>query len=247
QTFALPVLVYANAELIKGSKDGLTAIKEKKIPFKFLSNTTTKTAEDICDSLTKMGIDVVEDQIITPVSLAYDFLQSRNQKALPVIRESLKPYFESVTEIDQPDWILIGDIGSNWNQELLDRLFEKIENGAGILAMHKNAFSLNENKKVLDIGAFIAALEYGSKKNASVLGKPSEMFFSLAVENFEETKKDKILMIGDDPYADIEGAQNYGLSTLFVKSGKASIEDLHKANVEPDYVLNSLADIQSIL
>jgi len=240
-------VVYIDGKLIKGAKNGLDAIKEQKIPLKFLSNTTTKTTKDICEFLLKMEVDVTEDQIVTPVSLAYDFLQSRNQNVLPILRDSLKSHFELVTEMNRPDWILIGDIGSNWTQGLLDYLFEKIENGAGILAMHKNAYALRENKKVLDIGAFITALEYGSKKEAILLGKPSERFFSLAVDSFQVADKSKILMIGDDPLADIRGAQNCGISTLFVKSGKSNIEDLRKANVKPDHVLNSLADIPSII
>ncbi|MFT7236017.1 MAG: HAD superfamily hydrolase (TIGR01458 family) [Cyclobacteriaceae bacterium] len=240
-------VIYSGGQLIPGIKRGIQAIREKNLPLRFISNTSTKNLSEIREQLIGFGFDVDQNELITPVSLAYDFLKANNQTALPIVRDSLKPFFKVVSNHNHPDWILIGDIGQKWSNKLLNELLTYLEKGAEILAMHKNAYALFEGKKVLDIGSFIAALEYAANKKATVIGKPSLEFFRLAIAGFDVESVQQILMIGDDPIADITGAQRAGLTTMFVESGKSSIEDLEGYKIKPDFIFKSLADIISII
>jgi ribonucleotide monophosphatase NagD (HAD superfamily) len=54
-------------------------------------------------------------------------------------------------------------------------------------------------------------------------------------------------MIGDDILTDVAGAQKLGMQGILVKTGKYR-EDLAKSSgVEPDLVLDSLADLKKHL
>jgi ribonucleotide monophosphatase NagD (HAD superfamily) len=65
----------------------------------------------------------------------------------------------------------------------------------------------------------VAALEYASGREATVLGKPSLAFFTLAVEGLHCVPED-VAMIGDDAEADVGGAMAAGLMGILVKTGK---------------------------
>ena len=71
----------------------------------------------------------------------------------------------------------------------------------------------------LDAGPFVAALEYASGREATVLGKPSQTFFALAVEGLHCAVED-VVMIGDDAEADVGGAMAAGLMGVLVQTGK---------------------------
>ena len=71
----------------------------------------------------------------------------------------------------------------------------------------------------LDARPFVAALEYASGRKATVLAKPSQTFFTLAVEGLHCAAEDAA-MIGDDAEADVGGAMAAGLMGALAQTGK---------------------------
>jgi len=57
----------------------------------------------------------------------------------------------------------------------------------------------------LDAGPFVAALEYASGKRATVVGKPEQSFFDLALRDMD-LEPGQAAMVGDDPESDVAGA-----------------------------------------
>ena len=59
---------------------------------------------------------------------------------------------------------------------VMNEIFQKVFNGADIIAMQKNRYWYPQGGDLsLDAGAFIKAIEYGSAKEAVLIGKPSAM------------------------------------------------------------------------
>jgi ribonucleotide monophosphatase NagD (HAD superfamily) len=94
----------------------------------------------------------------------------------------------------------------------------------------------------MDAGPFIAALEYASRREARVMGKPSAEFFSLALEDLG-LKPEEVAMVGDDVEVDIEGAQKMGLNTALVQTGKYRRELFQRSRITPDILLKSIAEL----
>ena len=111
--------------------------------------------------------------------------------------------------------------------------------------MHKNRYWIGNNGFTLDIGPFVAALEYATGKSATIVGKPSKDFFKMAINDWDFPKKN-ILMIGDDIRVDIKGAIDYGIKGAIVKTGKFMNCDLEQNHIRPDYIFKSLAEIKMI-
>ena len=70
--------------------------------------------------------------------------------------------------------------------------------------MHRNKFWQGEEGF---IGAFVAALEYVSGKEALVIGKPSKAFFRQALEALG-VRQSRVAIVGDDIDSDICGGHS---------------------------------------
>jgi ribonucleotide monophosphatase NagD (HAD superfamily) len=98
----------------------------------------------------------------------------------------------------------------------------------------------------MDIGAFVAALEYATGKQAIVIGKPSWEFFRLTVTSLGLTAA-KVAVIGDDVDSDVGGGQAAGLTGVLVQTGKYREEFVRQSSVRPDHVIASIADLPALL
>ena len=115
--------------------------------------------------------------------------------------------------------MLLGDAGEDFSYANLNRAFRLLMDGAPLLAMGNNRYFRDEDGLSLDIGPFVAALEYACDRPATVLGKPSAAFFRAAVETLG-IEPAAAVMVGDDVLADVEGAFAAGLRGLLVRTGK---------------------------
>ena len=72
--------------------------------------------------------------------------------------------------------------------------------------------------------------QYLKKQNVVVeyLGKPNKMIYEYACRAFNMAKSDKMLMIGDTMEMDVFGAENFGIDSLLVLTGKYRIRDVAK-------------------
>jgi len=94
----------------------------------------------------------------------------------------------------------------------------------------------------LDLGPFVAALEYAADTQALVVGKPSGPFFLSAVEQMK-LKPGDVIMIGDDIKADIGGALAAGLRAVQVETGKYGPRDREHPDIHPSGRIASIAEL----
>jgi HAD superfamily hydrolase (TIGR01458 family) len=142
--------------------------------------------------------------------------------------------------------VVIGDIGNAWTYDLLNNVFRLVTNGAELVALHRNKFWQTEAGLQMDIGAFVAGLEYVTGKTATVTGKPSPEFFAAALSRIG-LKPGEVAMIGDDIDTDIGAAQAQGMMGILVKTGKYREAYVRASKIKPDLVLDSIADMGGLL
>ena len=78
--------------------------------------------------------------------------------------------------------------------------------------------------------------------SATVVGKPEESFFRLAVEDLG-FEAHEVAMVGDDAEVDVAGAQAAGLRGVQVKTGKYRPGEEGR----PDLILESFAGLPEAL
>ena len=93
---------------------------------------------------------------------------------------------------------------------------------------------------------FVKALEYASGQTAVICGKPSAEFYHAALASLGDwavqTPGD-VLMVGDDIWGDIQGAQDAGLKACLVKTGKYREEVFARSGVKPDLLISDIGQI----
>ncbi len=124
--------------------------------------------------------------------------------------------------------------------------------GAELSALEKNRFLRGSAGLQIDVGAFVAGLEYSSNKQAKIIGKPSRQFFNLAVHDIrieagERWLSAEFAMVGDDIESDIKGAMDAGLLGVLVKTGKYNDSYSEHFGIVPEYSFDSIKDLSERL
>jgi HAD superfamily hydrolase (TIGR01458 family) len=149
---------------------------------------------------------------------------------------------------DDPEMVLVGDLGVGFTFERLNAAFRSLRAGAGLVAVHRNRFWLPEDGPTLDAGPFVAALEYAARVEATLVGKPSAAFFQTAAAR-TGVALERLAVVGDDVETDVAGARAAGLVSIQVRTGK--YESSRQASLQPagrpHRVIDSLANLPALL
>ena len=246
--FDLDGVFYISNRIIYGANNAIEWIKKKKIPYKFLTNTTTLCRRDIAKKLQKLGLNICQEDILSANYVGALYLQNIQPSSCKLILSSSAKldYNHFSIKNKNPEFIIIGDIGNNWNYDLMNELLDDILNGSQIIALHKGRYFETENGLNIDAGAFISGLEYATNTSSFLIGKPSKSFFNMALNALGVPAKNTC-MVGDDLYNDIEPANELGLLSILVKTGKYRKYLVEKSNISPDLNIDSIADLPAIL
>lgn len=215
------------------------------IVYRLITNTTRRPRAAIADVLNDAGFRFDPGQILTPAVLARRrILESGRTRAALLVPEAARADFEGLQIVEQrPDWVVIGDLGAGFTHARLNRAFGWLQEGAAFLALHKNPYwHAGDAGRVLDAGAYVAALEFASGVVAEVVGKPNRAFFELALGTLR-VPAGQVLVVGDSVENEGRGAAAAGCRTAVVRTGKFSDGDLVAVDYVPDLLLDSAADL----
>lgn len=243
-------VLYVGDKRIRGAVDAVYRLRDEGYKLAGVTNTTTQSRATIAAKLQQMEFPLAAEDIYTPAALAMETIGM--VPARLYVRDSLLEDFPGVdTDDPNPRYLVMGDIGgAGYPPETLGEIFELVMQGSNVLALHKNRFWQKPDGLHLDIGPFVAAIEYATGQSATVLGKPSEHFFQGICESLDVLPEES-LMIGDDVESDIGGAQNAGLKSALVQTGKYREEFAKQMmkdhGIKPTVTLPSIADLPDAL
>lgn len=233
---------------LPGAAETLALLKERGYPIRICTNTTTKSKDSLSRQLQEIGLPIEPNEIFSAPAAALGYLrQCKIHTCFKLLSDDVKSDFEEFSHSDtKPECMIIGDVGELWDYTLMSKLFAFAMDGVPIIALHKGRYWLTGGQLKLDIGAFITGIEYAAGIEALVIGKPSPEFYRMALENIGLPPSDTC-MIGDDLINDVQGAQNCGIKSILVQTGKYRPSDQAVAETKPDLVLGSIADLPNFL
>lgn len=241
--------LYVGKDIIPGAPAALSALRQQGYALRFLTNTTTRSHAELLTQLRAMDFVLDDDELISAPAAARLELRAMQEKRgekiriWPVVADAIKPDFAQFTlDEQQPDFIVLGDIGDQWNLALINRLFNAMHSGAQLICLHKNRFWQTADGLKADIGFFVAGLEYVTNQTALIMGKPTATFFQRVLDS-AGVSADNTLLVGDDLDSDVGGAQAMGIKGVLVKTGKFRQSYLDKSNIKPDGILDTVAEL----
>ena len=243
-------VLYVGGKPIPGAIETIDLLRKKDYLFRFVTNATRSSRRTLQKKLLSMGFDIREDEIFSAPRATVEYLKKSGlNKVFPLSTGDVEAEFTDAGIIltdSSPDYVIVGDAGDNFSFGNMNKAFNLILNGAKLIAMEKDRHWITPEGRLMSAGPFVAALEYATGKKATILGKPSKDFFRLALKDMDAKAADTI-MIGDDIFTDIGGAQSAGLRAYLVKSGKYNKTEVAGSRIKPDKIINSIADLQGIL
>ncbi|MBJ7328725.1 MAG: TIGR01458 family HAD-type hydrolase [Solirubrobacteraceae bacterium] len=243
-------VLYVEDEAIPGAVDAIKELRARGLKLRFVTNTTSRSRSQVVARLARLGFLLEAETVLTPASLAVRRCGAVGHKRVrlivsPALREDLAGLAE-VRGDEQPDAIVMGDIGDGFTYDLLNSAFRQMEQGAELIALQRNRFWRRQDGLAMDVGAFVAALEYATGHQATVVGKPEKAFFTAALTD-AHGDPGHALMIGDDIEADVGGAQAAGIHGVLVRTGKYREGASDRSGVVPTATVDSIADLPALL
>jgi HAD superfamily hydrolase (TIGR01458 family) len=241
-------VLYVEDEPVPGARDAVAELRERGIALRFVTNTTARPRRRILERLERLGFVLDASELSTPAALAMRLCRERgHRRAVLVMNEDVKEDFGELEEVDAgADAVIVGDLGSDFGYDVLNRAFRQLMDGAELIALQKNRFWMTPDGLSLDVGPFVAALEYAARRDALVVGKPAREFFATILAGIP-AEASAAAMVGDDVESDVGGALGAGLAGVLVRTGKYRDDALRASGVEPTAVVDSIADVPRLL
>ena len=118
--------------------------------------------------------------------------------------------------------------------------------GAKLIATNLDPNCPTQNGMRPGCGAMVAMLETATGAKAFSVGKPSPVMMRAARKELG-LATDETIMIGDTMETDILGGVQLGYHTVLVLSGGTRAEDLNRYAFRPELVIESLAELGTLL
>jgi HAD superfamily hydrolase (TIGR01458 family) len=240
-------VLYVGDDPIEGAHAALSQLRELGAGLRLVTNTTSRSRRQVAEHLGELGFEISIDEVLTPAAMAVAHCEECGHESVELIvsdglREDLASLAGSAGG-KTVDAVILGDVGARFDAELLNRVFRLIMDGAELVALQHNRYWRRADGLALDVGAYAAALEYATRREAVVVGKPAEAFFGAAVVDMG---LENAVMIGDDAEADVGGAMAAGLPGILVRTGKYR-QDAIPPEVTPTAIVDSIKDVPALL
>ena len=240
--FDLDGVFYNDTRPIPGGPEAIARVRTRGIPFRFITNTTSKGRAALARKLQGFGIDAEARDIFCPAVAAAKFLREKNASGVFFVTSDTRTELADAHEdLDRPDYLVLGDLGDAWTSTRMNQALRYLLNGAQLIALGMTRYWHADDGPRLDVGPIASALTYATGQQPFVLGKPARDFFLLAARDMS-IEPNQCAMVGDDIMTDIGGAQAAGMLGVLVKTGKFMPNDL-AGNVKPDLMLESIAEL----
>lgn len=239
-------VIYRGSRLIPGAERFINTLRERDIPFLFLTNNSQRTRRDVATKLQRMGIDADQDHIFTCALATARFLAQQDPEGTAyVIGEggllnALHSNRYAIVDHD-PDYVVVGE-GRTMTFEMVEKAVRMIQNGAKLIATNMDPNCPTEHGLRPGCGAIVSMLEKATGTQAFSVGKPSPVMMRMARKEMG-LRTAEVTVVGDTMDTDILGGVQMGYRTVLVLSGGTAREDLANFAYRPNLVVDSIADL----
>ena len=246
--FDLDGVLYQGENAIPGAAETMTWFTDRKIPYLFVTNTSSRPRTVLVEKLERFGIAANPADILTPAVAAVTWLKQHTDGTVGLfVSDATLSEFAGLPIATDDERgvgaVVIGDLGDGWSFERLNRAFRMLmaDPQPHLLALGMTRYWRATDGLRLDTAPFVVALEHAANVKAKVFGKPAARFFQSALDQLGLPAND-VNMIGDDIRSDIDAAQRLRIRGILVKTGKFRTEDLD-LDITPWAVIGSITEL----
>jgi len=236
--------IFRGDEVIPGAVEFIQKLIDKQLPYVFITNNSSYTADLLIDKLKKMNIPAKKENILTSsIATAKYLKQSKEQVKCFMIGEiGLKQALEdeNIMITNRHVTHVVMGIDRQITYDKLAMATDFVSKGATLVSTNKDLAIPSETGYKPGNGALTSVVSLSSGKEPLFIGKPAKNIIQIGL-NMLNCKAEEVLLIGDNYFTDITGGINSGVDTAFVLTGIGQRTDIIN-KIQPTYVLNNLSD-----
>jgi NagD protein len=245
--------VYLGERLIPGAERVICLLRESGRKVVFLSNKPLYTREDYAAKLTRLGIPTDPADVVNSTFVMIRYMEKMAPGAkvfvmgeLPFVAEMAKAGFRLTEDPDEIEYV-VAAFDRTFDYRKYNIAFQAIKKGARFIATNPDRTCPVEGGELPDCAGVIAALEAVTLKKVEVIvGKPSPITVQVAL-GVMGLKPEDCLLLGDRLETDIRMGKESGMKAALVMTGVTDGKTLEESVLRPDYVLQSIADLEGLL
>ncbi|XP_021559478.1 phospholysine phosphohistidine inorganic pyrophosphate phosphatase isoform X1 [Neomonachus schauinslandi] len=232
---------------IPGSVEAVARLKRSQLKVRFCTNDSQKSRRELVGLLQRQGFDISEGEVTSPAPATSLILKERGLRPHLLIHDGVRSEFDQI-DTSNPNCVVIADAGEGFSYQNMNKAFRVLMDleKPVLISLGKGRYYKETSGLMLDVGAYMKALEYACGIEAEVVGKPSPEYFRLALKEMG-VEAHEAIMIGDDIVGDVGGAQRCGMRALQVRTGKFRPSDEQHPEVKADGYVDNLAEAVDLL
>lgn len=243
-------VVFRGQSAIPGAREAIAALEAEWRKVFFLTNNGSHARKHFVEKLVSAGIRASEENVYSTSYGAVRYvLENLPGRSAYVINENAREEFIKAgipCEESEYAGVVVAGLDRKLTYEKLALAFRAILNGAEFIATNEDPSYPVEDGLLPGAGAVVAALAYSTGRKPVVIGKPEPYMLELIVKE-HKVKKETTLVVGDKLETDILMAKKEGMMSALVLTGVSSRAEAMQGKIRPDFVVDSIRDIPSII
>ncbi|KGX89632.1 hypothetical protein N781_07670 [Pontibacillus halophilus JSM 076056 = DSM 19796] len=237
--------MYRGEERIEEASTFVQQLKDREIPYMFVTNNSSKRPSQVVEKLRSHDIPATEEQVYTSsmATAAYIKRQKPDATVYAIGEEGLQSALSKVGLTfgeEQCDYVVIG-MDREITYEKLAKAALLVRKGATFLSTNGDIAIPTERGMLPGNGSLTSVITVTTGVSPTFIGKPESTIMELALDELG-MRKEETLMVGDNYETDIKAGMNAGLDTLLVHTGVTSREDLIVKEIQPTFTVKNLSE-----
>lgn len=213
--FDLDGVIQFDDDVPAAAVSAVDAVRATGAAVRFLTNNGIDSRRSRIRPLAAAGLDVEPAHLYTTSRLAARYVADRAlEPILPLFGGAADEEFAGIARTEGADAraVVVGDWFPHYDYARLRAAHAALERGATLVAMHRKRWWPTRGTRVIDIGFWVAGLEYCAGCEAVVVGKPAAYSYDTVVADVGASSR--VVMVADEEEPDLAGARAAGLETV---------------------------------
>lgn len=247
--FDLDGTVYLQGSPLPGALHLLAALREKQVPYLFVTNNSSVSGDTYLRKLTDLGLEPERSQILTSSDVAIThLLQAGFSRPYLLATDEVRADFASnglLHDEETPNAVLLC-FDTSLTYAKLAAATRFISSGLPYLATHPDVTCPVPGGFLPDTGSFIELFAAATGRRPQVLGKPHAGMIA-EIGRRLRLPPGKIAFVGDRLQTDIQMAVNAGMVSILTLTGVTGPDELPDAGLTPDITVTDMSELHAIL
>lgn len=244
-------VVWQGSEMLDRANDAIKVLNEYGTVV-FLTNNSAKKKSSIIEKLSQFQIECKTDHLFTSGYEAISLCERKKFNHVYVVGpdEIINEYkIKKFNVLNQNDSITADAVIIHYFNDFkysdITHSMNHLNKGAELIGCNRErAFPVNHGNLLPGCGPILASIEFATKKNAQICGKPEASFLLSCFKTLEVTA-DEFIMIGDSFESDILMANNAKSLSVHINSNSSELTNVQ--NISADFSFKSLYEFSNFL